>query len=687
MRAKYSLITFLLFFILLFAAIAPLADAVEKGRGISEARGEKIQKEDYDIQIRRPLISVPEIKERGDPIKIWVRNPRATLNTTWEVSLWKKYSENYTERFGMRIIDVRKAYDKGDHDWYIEVIVPEEVRNELYNLNVSDGEESDDSLQSVDVVEEIDDKFTFVQATDTHLGYVEDNEPAALNRIRQFIEEMNLIQPDFIVHTGDASDKEPDLYADQDPDQADQDEKFYELLQELEVPIYIVPGNHDYSYTSLTGNPGSETSIKSYQRWINPHLNYTFTYGKDYNFVMQNSGRPAFPFEVWWDPTNHDGLMSMENVTWMEEKLKESRNKTMQIVAIHAPAYPDTIYHDDVRDAFRENVSKYDVDLVLAGHTHSPSIYNGSGGGVPDDPTEGDRPLHVTTADVSKSRKTYRVIEINGSEIEEMTYEGNGHTQPLGRLNLDYRPKNNGNNSKVTATLQNNLTEGFNDVFLDFNVPPPFEGYGYTVKNATVIDTIDCGTEQIYRVKTSISNETTKNITMELNPTLELEPGWQLISIPLKPEVSSVDSVLNHPTYGIKDNYDKVMYLDSSESGWKTYVPGRVDRYNSFEHLDHKKGFWIHITRSCELTLKGTIPSRTNITLDSGWNMVGYPSEEKRIANDTLPSEVSKLGIFNDSEEYDIRYIYDLSNLTMKPREGYMIYNSANSSVRWRIEY
>ncbi len=120
---------------------------------------------------------------------------------------------------------------------------------------------------------------------------------------------------------------------------------------------------------------------------------------------------------------------------------------------------------------------------------------------------------------------------------------------------------------------------------------------------------------------------------------------------------------------------------------WSSYVPGRADHFNNIDRLSNVNGFWIHMTTNDTLTIVGLEPTSTDIDLAPGWNMVGYPSNTDRSASDTLPGEVTKMGVFNASREYNLEYIYDLSTYTMTAGEGYWMYNDADYVVTWTVEY
>ncbi|MFO7990990.1 MAG: PQQ-binding-like beta-propeller repeat protein [Thermoplasmata archaeon] len=165
-----------------------------------------------------------------------------------------------------------------------------------------------------------------------------------------------------------------------------------------------------------------------------------------------------------------------------------------------------------------------------------------------------------------------------------------------------------------------------------------------------------------------------------------LSEGWNFVSTPYVPHSKGIQSILNDPANGIEGNYDKVLYYVTEGDEWMSFIPGR-DNFNDDMQWDETKGLWIRMNTDDMLTVEGTEPETPEITLKPGWNMVGYPSATDRLASDTLPSEVTKIGVFNASREYNLEYIYDLSNYTMKAGEGYWVYNDADYSVDWSLTY
>jgi hypothetical protein len=106
-----------------------------------------------------------------------------------------------------------------------------------------------------------------------------------------------------------------------------------------------------------------------------------------------------------------------------------------------------------------------------------------------------------------------------------------------------------------------------------------------------------------------------------------LYEGWNLISVPLIPWDHDLEIVLS----SIKGSYDAVQWYDITESSdhWKHYHIQKPQQLNDLEDLDHRMGFWIHISKpggvlyeysGDPLVLPEMIP------LDKGWNAVGWPS-------------------------------------------------------------
>ena len=79
--------------------------------------------------------------------------------------------------------------------------------------------------------------FSFLQISDSHIGFAKDPNPDARATFREAVAKIKAMpaKPDFILHTGDITQ----LSKDQEFDDADQ------ILKEARLPVFHVPGEHD----------------------------------------------------------------------------------------------------------------------------------------------------------------------------------------------------------------------------------------------------------------------------------------------------------------------------------------------------------------------------------------------------------------------------------------------------------
>ncbi len=157
--------------------------------------------------------------------------------------------------------------------------------------------------------------------------------------------------------------------------------------------------------------------------------------------------------------------------------------------------------------------------------------------------------------------------------------------------------------------------------------------------------------------------------------------GWNFVSFNLIPLETSFETIVED----ISNNYNKAMYYHADDGDWYSYVPGRADHFNNLDTWDHTMGVWIRMTSSDILTVEGSEPTVTDITLYPGWNMVGLPSDTA--GNHGLPAEVDKIGYFHASATYNLAYDYNPESFSFEPGKGYWIHNPTAGSLIWSIEY
>lgn len=134
---------------------------------------------------------------------------------------------------------------------------------------------------------------------------------------------------------------------------------------------------------------------------------------------------------------------------------------------------------------------------------------------------------------------------------------------------------------------------------------------------------------------------------MSLNNYTILKHGWNLISIPSIQNNTSLSTVLQP----LKGEYNIVQWYNSTDLSkpWKQYHISKPPHLNDLNEVNHKIGFWVHITNPDGAIFRydGLEPTKNQtIKLNPGWNLVGYPSLSNK-------NRTSALNNLNFSEDVD----------------------------------
>lgn len=138
---------------------------------------------------------------------------------------------------------------------------------------------------------------------------------------------------------------------------------------------------------------------------------------------------------------------------------------------------------------------------------------------------------------------------------------------------------------------------------------------------------------------------------------IQLYEGWNLISIPFIQIDIDLSSVLS----SINGSYDAVQLYDADDNSdlWKHYHISKPSHMNDLGDIDHKMGFWVHITQPGGILFEcsGIIPAENqSIALKTGWNLVGYPSLSNKTRNNALnnlfyDTDVDAIWTYNASSQ------------------------------------
>jgi predicted MPP superfamily phosphohydrolase len=294
--------------------------------------------------------------------------------------------------------------------------------------------------ENIELTSQSDD-FYFVQLTDTHIMHkIYDRYEKTRQRLTSVLEHVISFEPKpaFIVITGDLVEwggsgitgalnciafvncfyeNEDQLYADED----------------FTIPVYTTPGNHGYCFNR---------NLKNYQRFIDKnHVDDKNRYNITYNGVklfFMDSGPNHYAHPKYWDDILGDGLYNCD-IEWIESKLINCTAEK-KIILMHHPAINKRKDNGDMggviyqnREVFVDLCETYNVDLVLAGHTHNSRVMDSSETIYNVYPINSSQysTLYVQSDDC-KQGVHYRNISIIGNDIwigdnEELniTYIGN----------------------------------------------------------------------------------------------------------------------------------------------------------------------------------------------------------------------------------------------------------------------
>jgi len=238
--------------------------------------------------------------------------------------------------------------------------------------------------------------------------------------------------------------------------------------------------------------------------------------------------------------------------------------------------------------------------------------------------------------------------------------------------------------NSVIASAYNVTTNGNGTTRLTF-VPNSSLAYnthyyffiGTTVKdqagNAFPADTWYAGNKDSHEFTTIAADVpvTTYNISLSAN--------WNLVSLPLIPNSSTIATVLTGIVGNIS-NVNLVKYYNPTSGAWLSYVPGASG--NTLSTMEDGKGYWIFMNAADTLRINGTeLPAGGDVPLSysvlgNKWNLMGFKSVENKTA-------VSYLGA---SSADDVIWQYktgQYKNLisqsdNFEPSYGYWVYNNGS---------
>ncbi|MGB9561595.1 MAG: metallophosphoesterase family protein, partial [bacterium] len=306
-------------------------------------------------KLYRPILNIPQIVTPGMEFRILFK-PTVTPR-----NFWGRITSSIGISIPLIIVD---WFEEGEY-WLIRAVVPYGTPYDIYRLFVASDAESDSSLNAIRVIPQYLDNFYFVHITDTHLPnqldpehpyrYLDSN---TLEEFNEILYEIQFINPEFVIHTGDLIDN----YTIESQYQIAQD-----ILSTSKVPIFVTAGNHDLNDFMI---PYVQPGRVKWERYFGRIMNYTFVYGRIFFIGLEAYDTPSISF-------------TDDQLNYLRTELTSSfeRGDPCRVVFYHGDMRRLDLGLPQITDAF---VDSYHIDMTLYGHTHIDSVYFLGSRGIPD---------------------------------------------------------------------------------------------------------------------------------------------------------------------------------------------------------------------------------------------------------------------------------------------------------------
>ncbi len=418
--------------------------------------------------------------------------------------------------------------------------------------------------------------------------------------------------------------------------------------------IYI---HHSYD-NLISGNEIKENDhgIQVWDSHWNHISNNTISYNDHQGINIQESDMNTITYNTIHNNTDEGIYLSQSNGNHMEGNLISNNNYGILMGAsMDNVIYDNRIYnsvwhgmrmwHSEYNVIYQNNISDNYSGIEIQESGDNKIIYNF----ISNHPQNG-----------------IQIFDSNGNEIYHNSFvNNNNHAWDEGGYNYwDNGYPSGGNYWDIHTGPDNYGGPGQNEQGPDGIVDDPYDISGG-------------GNQDIYPL---VESPVRLQFSMDLFAPAESD-GWQFVSLPVILDNTYIAEFLEP----IEGSYEHLMYYDTHADEWTSYVPGRTEHYNNLHSWDHNMGIWIKMNEDVTLTLEGRLPTVTSIALLPGWNMVGLPSETS--GNHGLPTEVTRVGYFDATVEYNLAYDYEPATFVFEPGQGYWIYNGADEHVIWTVEY
>ena len=408
--------------------------------------------------IWKPLPNLPAFVRSGDVLTVWASASSGA--TGWSASL-------KLGTLAFPLGSTGATWNASLGWWVLSFMVPQHVPEEIYDLTLACSTcPADTARHAVKVIRQFKDDFYFAQISDTHLpshAFSSDygfstSDTTGLIDFNAVIDDLNLIHPEFVLHTGDVvNEGELEEYL-----------GMYEMgraqgmISRLRDPLFLVAGNHDIGGWQPTPPPAG-TSRKNWWRYFgwpclaNPPAGYPY-HSQDYSFdygLLHCIGMEGYlnsgSYDNYLPAIYGASSMTQEQMNWL----------AADVATVPQGQGKLAFFHYDFASQFT-NLAALGLDGAIWGHNHEVA--------------EGNRaaqPFNLGLQSVipnSYGGRTFRLFRVYQGVITPgpMHHSGGTSGAPTDSLAVAWAFANNGARSRNTAAVTNRFGEGWNFARLVF---------------------------------------------------------------------------------------------------------------------------------------------------------------------------------------------------------------------------
>ena len=438
--------------------------------------------------IWKPLPNLPQLARPGDTVQVWANAPSGASG--WTATLI--YGD-----VSVALPAAGGGYVAGRQRWELGFLVPGGTPEEMYDLVLASGATPPDtSRHSVKVLPTYRADFYFAQISDTHLpthafstpgGGFSVADTSAFPDFNAVAADLNLIHPEFILHTGDfVNEGELEDWL-----------AMYEMsrakaaLSRLRSPIFVVSGNHDVSGWDDSPPPDGTARRNWWKLFGWPYLdappagdpvhhqNFGFDYGTLHVVGLEtyiNNG----PYDAFRTAQYGAQSFSPEQMNWLTAHLAAVPAGRRKLLFYHYD-FGGTLGNGAPGSSFSQiNPVALGVDGVIWGHNHGVAEGNRTA-----------KPFNLGVQAVIDGRRAFRTFRYANGVITPgpMHRAGGTATVPLDSLSQSWNRENDGTADDITTTIINRYNESWHHARQVFHMKPGWPAYAAT--NGTIVQELE----------------------------------------------------------------------------------------------------------------------------------------------------------------------------------------------------